>query len=203
MKRSLLAVTLLIALFVGGCSSDDDAAPSGAPSGVVTGASGTALESAPTSTPDQILEWARGYCDALELWTVAIDDLVRRYGESTGLSLEQRKIRSAGMSAIEGEASRIAAESLNAITPPPDAEEYHRVATAQFSARVDIVQQLEAALEFATTEAQVDAANEQYNEAVGGRRRTVAAASQFLTPEIIGALTVTVPCGYLSGSLGT
>ena len=24
-----------------------------------------------------------------------------------------------------------------------------------------------------------------------------------LTPEIIGALTVTVPCGYLSGSLGT
>ena len=203
MKRSLFAATLLLALFVGACSGGDDADPSGVTSGVVTGSSGTALESAPTASPDQILEWARGYCDALEAWTVAIDDLVRRYGESTELSLEQRKIRSTGMSAIEGEASRISVESLNAITPPPDAEEYHRVATAQFSARVDIVQQLEVALELATTQAQADAANEQYNEAVGGRRRTVAAASQFLTPEIIGALTVTIPCGYLSASLRT
>ncbi len=201
--RNLLAATLLIAVFVGACSGGDDSGPSDVASGVVTGASGTALESAPTATPDQVLEWARAYCNTLEVWTVAIDDLRQRSGESAGLLLEERKTRSAVMSAVESEASRTAAEQLNALTPPPDAEEYHRVVTAQFTARIEIVERLEQAMSVATTPAQADAASREYLEAIDGRSRTVAAASQFLTPEIIGALTVTNQCGYLSRPLTT
>lgn len=186
---SVVVAALLLGVACGGGAADV-APPATRP------AEATAVAT-PVTSPAGFEAWARPICEIIEGWSQAIA-AVAEPGDPTQLAVEERKARSARISAVEIEASRRAVLLLSRVIPPPEAAEYQRAVSLQFAERAQLVEAIEPRIQQATTAAGIDALNREYQEGAELRRRTVTAASQFLPPDAIAALTGASSCGYLT-----
>lgn len=138
--------------------------------------------------------WAAGMCTAEQQFLTAIIESRDNRDPST-LELSERKERAARLGKIEADAARQLAKDLEAITPPKDAEAYHKALIQQAKDTAKAVDTQVKAIEKATTAQQIAVANAEAQFETRGAGAEVRAKAVSLTDDLVEVLMTQEECG--------